>query len=87
MSDNWIDITSLCEKVSSKMTYIEPLISINDFSMFDAMNALELMDPKMDASCGINIDKVMKNIEYNEIPILNANIVISLIKLMIYNLI
>lgn len=83
--DNLIDITLLCENVSSNMTYIEPLITIDDFSMFDAMNALELMDPKMDASCGINIDKVLKNIDHNEIPILNASIVVSLIKLMIIN--
>ena len=33
------------------------MINTSDFSLFDSMNAVELMDPKMDQCCGFDMSK------------------------------
>lgn len=47
----WSDITELCTNASKELTYQEPMITIDEFSLFEAMSAVELMDPKMDQCC------------------------------------
>lgn len=44
----WSDITDLFKSASSSLTHKEPMIYHESFSLFEAMSAVEIMDPKMD---------------------------------------
>mmetsp|Transcript_18974 Transcript_18974/g.18300 ORF Transcript_18974/g.18300 Transcript_18974/m.18300 type:complete len:808 (+) Transcript_18974:130-2553(+) len=44
----WSDITALCRDATSELSNESPMINIEGFSLYDAMSAVELMDPKMD---------------------------------------
>jgi hypothetical protein len=44
----WSDITALCRDATSELSNEKPMINIEGFSLYDAMSAVELMDPKMD---------------------------------------
>jgi hypothetical protein len=59
----WSDITALCRDATSELNYQNPMINIPDFSLFDAMSAVELMDPKMDqcfnVKCSIKTEDLL----------------------------
>ena len=48
----WVDITSLVEQCASSLSYSNPMLCTDNFSLQDSMAAMELMDSKMD-SCEI----------------------------------
>lgn len=49
----WTDITSMVKDAAKQLNAKEPMITSEDYSCFEAMNAIELMDPKMDQCYGI----------------------------------
>jgi hypothetical protein len=44
----FVDVTSLARSVAAELTGVVPMLVSESFSLFDSMNASELMDPKMD---------------------------------------
>lgn len=60
--ERWEDITELCRNVSSNLEVGE-MVHEDDFSLFEAMSALELMKPKMDKEVPISesIDSRLKS--------------------------
>jgi hypothetical protein len=42
MSD-WVDITVACRSAAAEMTDTNPMIHIDDFSLFNSMNATEVI--------------------------------------------
>jgi len=60
----WRDVTSLCQQAASECTHQDPMITVADFSLFDAMSAVELMDPKMDqcygVTCSIQVETLLR---------------------------
>jgi hypothetical protein len=75
----WLDITQLCHSALLEMTDVEPMICIEDYSKWDAMNAVELMDPKMDQCFGITGSMEMNILMNPNIPEpLNVSIILKL---------
>ena len=54
----------LCQRAAKECTHKDPMITIEDFSLLDAMSAVELMDPKMDqcygVTCSIRIEDLLR---------------------------
>ena len=54
----------LCQRAAKECTFKDPMITIEDFSLLDAMSAVELMDPKMDqcygVTCSIRIEDLLR---------------------------
>lgn len=50
----WRDLTAVCRELASSLTDARPMVHLEEFSMFDAMGAIELMDEKMDTCCGVS---------------------------------
>ncbi len=58
----WIDVMGICKAAALELTAEQPTLSIADFSLFESMNAVELMDPRMDQCYGITPDDKVDNI-------------------------
>eukprot|EP01038_Epipyxis_sp_PR26KG_P016017 gene16017-21740_t len=67
----WLDITFLCKDATKSMTFTEPMIAIESFSLLESMSAVEIMDPKMDQCCGLDgpfrEDELLKNKLANDV--------------------
>lgn len=50
---SWVDITSVFHEGVKDLSSETPMASSSSFQLFDAMNATELFDPKMDQYCSI----------------------------------
>lgn len=48
MSTKWVDVTAACRTLAASLSDATPTASVPGFSLFDAMSASELMDPKLD---------------------------------------
>ena len=61
---SWRDVTELCQAAAKECTPKDPMISTEEFSLFDAMSAVELLDPKMDqcygVTCSIRIEDLLR---------------------------
>ena len=44
----WVDVTELCRAAANELSDFNPMLTSSDFSLYNSMNAAELMDPKMD---------------------------------------
>jgi Mak10 subunit, NatC N(alpha)-terminal acetyltransferase len=51
--DTWEDVTELCKLASKSLDERNPMMHNENFSLFDSMSAVELLDPKMDQCCGV----------------------------------
>lgn len=56
--EEWVDITSMCDLASQVMSVGEMIESPN-FRLFDAMSAIEIMDPKMDSGFNNSADMTL----------------------------
>ena len=52
----WLEITDLCKNSCKELNFKDSYISNENFSPYDAMSAMELMDKKMDPCCGLRSD-------------------------------
>eukprot|EP01041_Mallomonas_annulata_P008517 gene8517-17560_t len=64
----WTDVTDLFREAAASLTYKEPMIATSDFSLFEAMSAVELMDPKMDQCCGFTGSLKLEDLLIFEFP-------------------
>ena len=53
MAACWKDITALCKEAAAGLDNENPMMHTADFSLYDTMSAIELLDPKMDQCCGV----------------------------------
>ena len=58
----WVDVLGVCRAAAAELTAQQPTLSIAEFSLFESMNAVELMDPRMDQCYGIKPDDKVENI-------------------------
>eukprot|EP00928_Gymnodinium_smaydae_P055242 TRINITY_DN38837_c1_g1_i1.p1 TRINITY_DN38837_c1_g1~~TRINITY_DN38837_c1_g1_i1.p1 ORF type:complete len:800 (+),score=207.56 TRINITY_DN38837_c1_g1_i1:75-2402(+) len=56
--EDWVDITDICNAAASGMPVGE-MIESQHFRLFDAMSAIEIMDPKMDTGFDSNKDMTL----------------------------
>jgi len=57
--EEWVDITSLCDLAVSGMKVGE-MVESSTFRLYDAMSAIEIMDPKMDTGFRSNEDMTLE---------------------------
>ena len=60
--EEWVDITSLCDLAVSGMNLGEMMES-SSFRLYDAMSAIEIMDPKMDTGYKSQEDMTLEKAE------------------------
>lgn len=60
--DEWEDVTALFSEAASEMRTGE-MVHLESFSLYSAMSAIELMQPKMDVGCG-----PVRNVREVELP-------------------
>ncbi len=58
----WVDVLGVCRAAAAELTAQQPTLSIEEFSLFESMNAVELMDPRMDQCYGIKPEDKVDNI-------------------------
>lgn len=83
-TEQWVEITDLCKEVAAELSDINPMVNIENFSLFDSMSAVELMDPKMDQcfgiSCSVKVDDLLQvKIPEDNLPTLALQLFQSLI--------
>ena len=61
-SSSHADITGLCKSAVHALSDNKPMIHSDHFSLYDSMSAIELMEPKMDQCCGIDVCTKMEKL-------------------------
>lgn len=60
----WTDVTDACRRIAESLSDANPVAHMEEFSMFEAMGAVELMDDKMDSCHGLSgpmhVDDIVK---------------------------
>mmetsp|Transcript_36984 Transcript_36984/g.81224 ORF Transcript_36984/g.81224 Transcript_36984/m.81224 type:complete len:730 (-) Transcript_36984:61-2250(-) len=57
--ESWVDITSICDAAVTSM-HVGEMIQSPNFRLFDAMSAIEIMDPKMDSGYNNSEDMTLE---------------------------
>lgn len=67
----WVDITELIKLAASQLTYENPMLvdpEMKDRILFDAMSAIEIMDPKMDQCATLQSTESIESILDVKLP-------------------
>lgn len=74
------DITLLFRETSNKLNDSNPMISSKEFSLYESMSAIEIMDPKMDPCYNVKGRRFKDIIQLNISLNYNINDILILLK-------